>query len=314
MGKATFVVIGILVVLIFLNSIMYTIHEGYQVVVTQFGKPVCIVKEAGLHFKKPIIHQVNYFEKRLLEWDGRPEEIPTLDKTRIVVDTFARWKIEDPLKFFQTVRDERSAQGRLDTIIDGAVRSQISNNLLIETVRNSNRTMETIITKGEERGIVEVPTIREGKGRNELNSLILAEAIPSAEKLGIKLVDVRIKRINYVRDVREAVYQRMIAERKQIATKHRSEGTGEMKAIMGEKELREKEIRSEAYKHAQEIKGKADAEAITIYAEAYSKDPEFYSFLKTLETYEKTLGAKSIIVLSTDTDYFKYLKSASEKD
>ncbi len=309
MGKGIYAGIGIVVVLIFLNSIMYTIPETLQVVVTQFGEPIGVVKEPGLHFKKPVVHQVNYFEKRLLEWDGKPTQMPTLDKRYIWVDSFARWKIEDPLKFFQTVRNEISAHARLDDIVNSAVRNQISSYLLIEAVRTSNRPMLTM-TKIEGEKSAEVPKIE--KGRDEITKLILKEAIPSALEYGIKLVDIRIKRINYVEEVRKAVYERMIVERKRIAAKYRSEGEGEMMEIRGKKEKEEKVILSKAYKEAQEIKGKADAEAIKIYAEAYSRDPDFYSFLKTLETYEKTLGEKSIIILSTESDYFKYLKSGTE--
>ena len=306
MGKGIYIGIGIVVVLIFLNSIMYTIPETLQVVVTQFGEPIGVVKEPGLHFKKPVLHQVNYFEKRLLEWDGKPTQMPTLDKRYIWVDSFARWKIEDPLKFFQTVRNEISAHARLDDIVNSAVRNQISSHLLIEAIRTSNRPMLTMI-KIEGEKLAEVPKIE--KGRDEITKLILKEAVPSALEYGIKLVDIRIERINYVEEVRKAVYERMIVERKRIAAKYRSEGEGEMMEIRGKKEKEEKVILSKAYKEAQETKGKADAEAIKIYAEAYSRDPDFYSFLKTLETYEKTLGEKSVLILSTESDYFKYLKS-----
>ncbi len=304
MGKGIFVGIGILVALIFLNSIIYTIPETHQVVITQFGEPVGVVKEPGLHFKKPVIHHVNYFEKRLLEWDGKPTQVPTLDKRYIWVDTFARWKIEDPLKFFQTVRNESSAHARLDDIVNSAVRNQISTHVLIEAIRTTNRPMSTMRVEGET--LAEVLKVE--KGRNEITKLIVKEASPSALKYGIELVDIKIKRINYVEEVRRAVYERMIVERKRIAAKYRSEGEGEMMEIRGKKEKEEKVILSEAYRKAEEAKGKADAEAIKIYAEAYSRDPEFYSFLRTLETYEKTLGEKSIIILSTDSDYFKYLK------
>ncbi|HIE43459.1 MAG TPA: protease modulator HflC [Candidatus Omnitrophica bacterium] len=311
MRKGVFIGIGILIVLMFLNSIMYTIPETHQVVITQFGEPIRVVKEAGLHFKKPIVHQVNYFEKRLLEWDGKPTQIPTFDKRYIWVDSFARWKIEDPLKFFQTVRNEISAHARLDDIVNSAVRNQISSHLLIETIRSRNRPMLSVVRiEGEK--IAEVPDIE--KGREKITELILKEAVPSASKYGIKLVDIRIKRVNYVEEVREAVYERMIVERKRIAAKYRSEGEGEMMEIMGKKEKEEKEILSGVYREAQEIKGKADAEAIKIYAEAYSKDPEFYSFLKALETYEQSLTKGSILILSTDSDYLRYLKSEISLD
>ena len=305
MGKGIFVGIGIVAILIVLKSLLYTVPETHQVVVTQFGRPIKVVKEPGLHLKKPIIQQLNYFEKRLLVWDGNPTQVPTLDKRYIWVDTFARWEIEDPLKFFQTVRNEPSAHARLDDIVNSAVRNQVSMYLLIESIRTSNRPMLAMVrVEGEE--LEEVLKIE--KGRNEITQLILKDAGPSTLEYGIKLVDIRIKRLNYVEQVREAVYERMIVERKRIAAKYRSEGEGEMMEIRGKKEKEEKVILSKAYREAQETKGKADAEAIKIYAEAYSKDPEFYSFLKTLETYEKTLGEKTIVILSTESDYFKYLK------
>ena len=305
MGKGIFVGIGIVAILIVLKSLLYTVPETHQVVVTQFGRPIKVVKEPGLHLKKPIIQQLNYFEKRLLVWDGNPTQVPTLDKRYIWVDTFARWEIEDPLKFFQTVRNEPSAHARLDDIVNSAVRNQVSMYLLIESIRTSNRPMLAMVrVEGEE--LEEVLKIE--KGRNEITQLILKDAGPSTLEYGIKLVDIRIKRLNYVEQVREAVYERMIVERKRIAAKYRSEGEGEMMEIRGKKEKEEKVILSKAYREAQETKGKADAEAIKIYAEAYSKDPEFYSFLKTLETYEKTLGEKTIVILSTNSDYFKYLK------
>jgi membrane protease subunit HflC len=304
MRKLTFIVVGVLMVLILANSVMYTVPEFKQVIITQFGDPVEVVKEPGLHFKKPIIHKVNYFEKRLLEWDGDPTQIPTLDKKYIWVDSFARWKIADPLKFFQTVRNEVSAHARLDDTVDGAVRNQITNHLLIEAIKSTNRDMQFAI---ETERLEELPEIE--KGRDRITKLILEEAKPATREYGIELIDVKIKRINYVEDVRKAVYERMKKERERIAAKYRSEGEGEMLEIKGKSEREEKEILSEAYREAQEIKGKADAEAIKIYAKAYSKDPEFYSFLKTLESYEENLGKESILILSTDSDYLKYLKT-----
>ncbi len=299
----------VLVVLICAAACFYTVNETEQVIVTQFGQPKRVVKEAGLHFKKPILEQVNIFEKRILEWDGKPTQVPTLDKRYIWIDTFARWRIEDPLKFFQAVRDESSAHGRLDDIINSSVRNQISNHLLIETIRSSNRPMLMMAgLEGEK--VDELQNVE--KGRSKITELIFAEAVPAAKELGIELVDIRIKRVNYVEQVRKAVYERMIVERKRIAAKYRSEGEGKMMEIYGQKEKEEKQILSEAYKKAQGIMGKADAEAIKIYAEAYSKDPEFYSFLKTLESYEQNLKDSSTVILSTDSDYLKYLKSSEE--
>jgi membrane protease subunit HflC len=300
------IIVIVIALLAVLSLFVYIVSETEQVVITQFGEYKRVEKEAGLHFKKPIVEKANYFDKRLLEWDGKATQVPTLEKRLIWVDTFARWRIDDPLKFFQTVKDEDTAHSRLDGIIDSAVRNQISNHLLIEAIRSSNRPM--LITVGiEGERIDELQNVE--KGRDKLTEQILAEATSSAQGLGIELVDIRIKRINYVEEVQRAAYERMIVERKQIAAKYRSEGEGRMMEIQGQKEQEEKEILSEAYKLTQDIMGKADAQAIKIYAEAYSKDPEFYSFLKTLESYEKNLEKAGIVILSTDSDYFKYLKS-----
>lgn len=296
------------IAIVILKSSMYTIDETEQVIVTKFGKVENVVTDAGLHFKIPGIQQINRFDKRILEWDGKPTQVPTHDKKYIWVDTYARWRIDDPLKFFQRLSDERSAHDRLDGLINGAVRNQISNHDLIDAVRSSNRPM-LMISQMEEQQVSEVPVIE--KGRDVIVKLILAEAKPLVRELGIELVDIRIKRINYTEQARNAVYERMIVERKRIAAKYRSEGEGEMMEIYGKKEREEKTILSGAYKQAQEIMGKADAEAINIYASAYSRDPEFYSFLKTLESYEENLGTSSTIILSTGSDYLKYLKGPS---
>jgi len=306
-NKLPIVILIVIVAAIFVTSLfVYVISETEQVIITQFGQVKRTVTDAGLKFKIPVLEQVNSFEKRLLEWDGNPTQVPTQDKRYIWVDSFARWRIEDPLKFFKTVKDENSAHSRLDDIVNGAVRNQISNSPLIRAVRSSDREMQTDVGIDKER-VGQISEI--GTGRDGIVAKILAEASPAAKELGIELVDIRIKRINYVEEVRRAAYERMIAERKRIAAKYRSEGEGEMMRIEGEKEEEEKKILSEGYRQAQDIKGKADAEAIKIYAEAYKKDPEFYSFLKTLESYEKNLGKRSTVILSTDSEYLKYLKT-----
>ncbi len=260
-----------------------------------------------MYFKIPVIQQANYFPKNLLEWDGDPGQIPTLDKTFIWVDTFARWKIVDPLKFFETVRNEYGAQGRLDDIIDAAVRNFVTSYPLIETVRMTNRELDI-----REEGVDEVKEISplgEVKtGRAKITKGIMEQAQPKLAEFGIELVDVKIKRLNYVEQVQKSVYARMIAERKQIAEKFRSEGKGEARKIEGDKEREMKRITSEAYRTAQEIKGKADAEATKIYAEAYGLDPDFYSFINTLDIYKETLDKDSTLVLSTDSEFFKYMK------
>jgi len=290
----------------------YVVDETEQVVVTQFGRAIGDPKtEPGLYFKVPVIQQANYFPKNLLEWDGDPGQIPTLDKTFIWVDTFARWKIVDPLKFFQTVTNTVGALGRLDDIIDPAVRNFITSYPLIETVRATNRELDT-----SEMGVDAVKEISPlGKvtmGRRQIIKGIVAQAQPKLSEFGIQLVDVKIKRLNYVEEVQKSVYGRMIAERKQIAEKFRSEGKGEASKIEGNRQKDLKEITSEAYKRAEEIKGKADAEATLIYAQAYSSDPEFYSFLQTLETYRDALDKNSSLVLSTDSDFLRYLKNYRE--
>jgi len=310
-SKLAILVVAVVAIL-FVFTAAYVVDETEQVVVTQFGKVVGKPKsEPGLYFKVPFIQNTNYFPKNLLQWDGDPGQIPTLDKTYIWVDTFARWRITDPITFFQTVNNTTSAQGRLDDIIDPAVRNLITENRLIETVRKTNRELDTYEIGLED--IKERPSYKIVTGREKITKQILEQAQPKLAKFGIELVDVKIKRINYVEQVRDSVYGRMIAERKQIAEKFRSEGKGEAQKILGEKERDLKRITSEAYRTAQEIKGKADAESTKLYAEAFGIDPEFYSFIKTLEIYDDALGKDSSVVLSTDSEFFKYLKGYSGK-
>jgi len=290
-------------------SAAYTVDETEQVVITQFGRIIGEPqKDPGLKFKIPFIQKANYFNKNLLDWDGDPGQIPTLDKRFIWVDTFARWKIVDPIKFFQTVNNRFNAIGKLNDIVDPAVRNFITSNTLIEVVRKSNRELEFAETrmKESEREFSENYSI--SVGRENITKGILRQAQPKLAQFGIELVDVKIKRINYIEDVQKSVYSRMIAERKQIAEKFRSEGKGEAQKILGEKERDLQQIESEAYKTAQEIKGDADAEATVIYANAYGRDPEFYSFVQTLKIYNDTLGKESSLILSTDSEFLKYLK------
>jgi membrane protease subunit HflC len=307
------VIIIVLVVLavLGLNS-LFTVDETEQAVITQFGRPIGEpITEPGLNPKIPFIQVVNFFPKTLLEWDGDPGQIPTLDKTYIWVDTFARWRITDPLKYFRTVHNEIGAQRKLDDIIDPAVRNFVTSYHLIESVRNSNRPMDTMEIGLEQIG--KKATVTEVKtGREKITRLISEQAAPKLAEFGIEVVDVRIKRINYVEEVQKAVFGRMIAERNQIAEKFRSEGSGESKKIEGEKDKELKKISSEAYRTSQEIKGKADAEAASLYAEAYGRDSEFYSFVKTLEVYKNTLDENTALMLSTDSDFLRYLKGYSE--
>jgi membrane protease subunit HflC len=284
------------------------IDETEQVVITRFGKIIGDPKTApGLKFKIPVIEQANFFAKNLLDWDGDPGQIQTLDKRFIWVDTFARWKIVEPVKFFQTVNNQFNAVGKLNDIIDPAVRNFITSHPLIEAVRKSNRVLETQQEGGEEeKDTSEAAEIN--IGREKITEGILKQAQPKLAKFGIELVDVKIKRINYVEKVRRSVYNRMIAERKRIAEKNRSEGKGEAQKILGGKERDLKRIQSEAYRIAQELKGKADAEATVLYAQAYGVDPEFYSFIKTLEIYTESLDQNSSVILSTDSEFLKFLK------
>jgi len=303
-----FVIVVAIIALLVISGGVYTVDETQQVVVTQFGKVVGQpITEAGLRFKVPFIQNVTYFPKNLQEWDGDPGQVPTKDKTFIWVDTFARWKIVDPLKFFQTVNNMTGAQGRLDDILDPAVRNLVAEYPLIETVRRTDRELDTF-----EVGLEDMKDKRDlGSvkiGRRGITKSILEQAQPKLAKFGLELVDVKIKRVNYVEEVQRSVFARMIAERKQIAEKFRSEGKGEARKIEGDKERDLKQITSEAYKKAQEIMGKADAEATNIYADSYGLDPDFYSFVKTLEIYKQTLDKDSSIILSTDTEFFKYLK------
>ncbi len=290
----------------------YIVDETEQVIITQFGKAVGEPKkEAGLYFKIPIIQQANYFPKNILAWDGDPGQIPTLDKTFIWVDTFARWRISDPLKFFQTVNNVTNALARLDDILDSAVRNLVTSYPLVETVRNSNRPFET---GGDDFQSVEGFTPGEvSVGRSKLTELVYNQAYPKLQEYGIELVDVKFKRINYVEEVQKSVYARMIAERKQMAEKFRSEGKGEARKIEGNKERDLKEILSEAYRKAQEIKGKAEAEAARIYAEAYNMSPEFYSFLKGLEVLRLSADEETIFILSTKSEVFRFLRSQELK-
>ncbi len=303
-----FIGLAVFVAVLFAVGAIYIVSEINQVVITQFGRPVGNpVTTAGLHLKVPLIQQAHYFDKRLLEWDGDPNQIPTRDKKYIWVDTTARWKINDALRFLQSVGNESGGHARLDDIINSATRDVITSQLLVETIRDSNRildqdTQSETITIAEE-ALEPIKTGREGLENEILN---LAKVL--APQYGIDLVDVRIKRINYVEDVRKKVYERMISERKRAAEQYRSEGKGRSAEILGQTEKELKLITSDAYKTAQGIRGKADAEAIKIYADSYSKDPEFYAFLKTLETYENTVDGNTTVVLTTDGDYYKYLK------
>jgi len=301
------IVIAIVVALLFDG--VYIVNEQEQAIVTQFGKPVGgAVVEPGLKFKIPFIQKVNYFDKRYLEWDGDRNQVPTRDKKFIFVDSYARWQITDPLQYFIRLRDERGAQSRLDDILDGETRNAIANNDLVELVRSSNRDPR------EDATVIELVTDTLANidvGRDSIQVQIQELAKERASDLGIEILDFRFKRINYVEDVRQRVYDRMISERQRIADKFRSEGQGEASRINGEKEKILNQIQSEAFRKAEEIKGDADAQAANIYSNAYNKSGQsrqLYSFLRTLESYQKTIDSSTSVILSTDSDFYRLLK------
>ncbi|MBN1904305.1 MAG: protease modulator HflC [Deltaproteobacteria bacterium] len=308
MKTGPYIIVLVVLFIIGYNS-FYVVDETEQVVITQFGKPIGeSIREPGLKFKIPY-YTATVFPKNLLEWDADPNQIPTLDKTFIWVDSFARWKIVDPLKFFQTLNNENAAIARLNDIINSTIRNAITSNPLLEAVRNTDRKLEmdeidTSLTGGQ--GNPAIGSVK--TGREEITKRILNEAQPKLTEFGIELVDVKIKRINYEEGVQDSVFGRMIAERKQIAEKFRSEGQGEARKIEGDREKEMKKITSEAYRTSQEIKGKADAEATQIYAQAFGKDPEFYSFVQTLDIYKQSLDKESSLILSTDSEFLKYFK------
>lgn len=301
-----------MVLAIFALSSLYTISETEQVLITQFGKPVSgVIGTPGLHVKTPFVQVVHRFDKRWLEYDGDPNEIPTKDKKYIWVDTYARWRISDPLRFYQAVGDEIGGQSRLDDIVDGQTRNAIASFDLIEAVRSTNRPFE--IT-GELAGIgSEEAAGKIEHGRPEIEKIILEKAAAITPQFGIELVDVRIKRLNYIESVQAKVFDRMTSERKRIAERSRSEGQGRAAEILGQKERDMKAASSAGYKSAQEIKGKADAQAAAIYARAYGRDPGFYEFVKSLEALSAATDKDTWLVLSTDAEVMRALKGAGGK-
>ena len=282
----------------------YILPEGQQAVVTQFGAPVGDpVTEAGLKFKTPFIQEVRYFEKRVLIWDGDPNQIPTHDKTFVYIDATARWKISDALRYMQAVGNENRAQTLLDDIIASSIRDLVNRNELVEIIRSSDwvpgAKRKGVAVKAEEDSIK--------YGRDKISEMIFAAASQLTPKYGIELVDVMFKRVNYIESVRLKVYERMISERKRIAAEKRSLGEGQKAEIIGKVERDLREITSKASREASEIKGKADAEAAAIYADAYNQDPEFYAFSKSLEAYEKSIGKNTRMILSSDSEFYKFL-------
>ena len=311
MKQTIFLIIVVGVVILGFGSI-YTINEREQAVVTQFGKPVGgAITDAGVHFKTPIIQTVIKFDKRILEWDGSANEIPTLDNKYIFIDAFARWRISDALQFYKSAKNEMLAQSRLDDILDGAVRDEIANRTMVEIVRSSNRAM--IIQDVESSSVNVNNKVIEDYSAKGARLDIVESILESVSKrlldlnMGIEILDVQLKRINYTRQVQEQVFNRMISGQNQIAEKYRAQGQGKKQEILGMQVQRKKEIISGAYLESQKIKGEADANATRIYADAYGKSPEFYNFIKTLETYSNTLDSSTQFILSTDNHYLKYL-------
>ena len=313
MKKAVGLIIAafVVIVLLFITGTIYTVREDQQVILTQFGKPVGdSVTEAGLHFKIPFIVKVNVLEKRVLAWDGVSSQMATRDKTYIQVDTFARWEISDPLAYLKSLRDERTALSRLDDILGSETRNAVAKNDLIEVVRSTKdrKPITTGAQTDKDSGFDPITV-----GRRAIEEKVFQTAKVKLEELGINLLDLRFKRINYNQDVAPDIYQRMISERQQIAERFRSEGAGEAARIMGTMEREVKKIESESYRTVQSILGEADAESTRIYAEAYGGTPEregFYKFVKTLEAYDVILDEKTTVILSTDSDLFKLLKGS----
>ncbi len=282
----------------------FILKEDQQAMITQFGAPVGDSKtDAGFYFKLPFVQDISYFDKRVQIWDGEPNQIPTNDKTYVYLDVTARWRITDALQYMQAVKTEARAKSLLDDIIDGTVRDMVNKNNLIEIIRSSDWSTATMTNKD----IDNTPPVR---GRDVISDQVLEAAAKLTPQYGIELLDVMFKRVNYIESVRLKVYDRMISERKRIAAEKRSTGEGQKAEILGKVERELKVVLSEANREASEIKGKADAEATKIYGDVYGKDPEFYSFYKTLESYSKVIGNNTSLILSSDSDLYRYLKKA----
>jgi membrane protease subunit HflC len=300
--RTTLILVAIILIFTVVNGV-FILQEGRQAIITQFGRPIGQpVTEAGLHFKLPFVQEIAYFEKKILIWDGDPNQIPTNDKTFVYLDVTARWRIADALVFLQAVNNEVRAQTILDDIIDGTVRDLVNKNDLVEIIRSSDWSMDTM-TDPESR--IQYETLE--YGRDKISAMIHEAASRITPKYGIELVDVMFKRVNYIETVRLKVYDRMISERKRIAAEKRSLGEGQKAEIMGKVKREFQEIISSANRQAEEIKGKADAEAASIYAEAYNQDPEFYAFSRSLDSYKMAVGKNTHLIISSDSEFYKYL-------
>jgi membrane protease subunit HflC len=312
--KTSSIGIGVILLaaVIAFSGTFYTLEEGEQAVIVQFGRPVGQpVTEAGLHIKIPMIQDVRRFDSRLLMWDGDPNQIPTKGREFIWIDTTARWRIADATTFLESVASEAGARSRLDDIIDSVVRDQVSQSELVELVRSASwevpegEVLAEVTPEAQAQLALEIT-----RGREEITRNILTEAQKIMPQYGIELVDVRIRRLDYIESVRERVYSRMISERKRIAAEFRSEGEGQSAEILGTMEKELSEIRSNAYRQVQEIRGQADARAARIYGDAYNGDPEFYAFSRTLEAYKEAQNENAVMILTTDSDYYRYLKES----
>jgi membrane protease subunit HflC len=312
--KTSSVGIGVLLLaaVIAFSGTFYTLEEGEQAVIVQFGRPVGQpITDAGLHIKIPMIQDVRRFDSRLLMWDGDPNQIPTKGREFIWIDTTARWRIADATTFLESVATEAGARSRLDDIIDSVVRDQVSQSELVELVRSASwEVPEGDVLEEIPDEVKEQLTQEFTRGREEITRNILTEAQKIMPQYGIELVDVRIRRLDYIESVRERVYSRMISERKRVAAEFRSEGEGQSAEIIGTMEKELSEIRSNAYRQVQEIRGKADARAARIYGDAYNGDPEFYAFSRTLEAYKEAQNENAVMILTTDSDYYRYLKES----
>jgi membrane protease subunit HflC len=310
MGKliSIIVTVGIFAAVLIFGGAFYIVNESEQVVITQFGKPVGDpITTPGLKIKTPFLETANYFDKRFLAWDGEPKQVSTRDKRFININTYARWRISDPLQYAKSLSDESRAKNRIGSVLEGATQNAIAKHDLIELVRTTNRDYIVNNEDTNDQSSKEKTVIK--SGRDELTREILEIAKSSTSELGIEILDFQFKRINYVPEVRKKVYERMVSERKRIAEEFRSQGAGESARISGQKDRDLKEITSDAYRRSQEIKGKADAKAANVYAAAYNKDPAFYRFMRTMEIYGETLDKETILVLSTEGDFLKYLGS-----
>lgn len=311
--KLTLPLIAVAIVAWIVVSSAYIVDQSEQAVIVQFGEPVGdVVTEPGLHWKTPFVQEVRRFDKRLLVWDGDVSQIPTLGREFVVVDTTARWRIVDALQFLRSVRDEAGARTRLDDIIDSVARDIVSGTNLEEIVRSADWDVDVSELSEEEAAVVDTDLEKPQKGRGQLEKEMLASAARLMPALGIELVDVRFKRINYIDSVRAQVENRMIAERQSIAARFRSEGEGRSQEILGDMERQLRGISSEGARKAQEIIGKADAEATRIYGRAFGADPEFYAFFRTLESYD-AVGENTTLMIKSDSDFFRYLQSAGKK-